>query len=268
MKKIFAGLLLVLGSLQASAQTQRIFQQAELDALLAPVALYPDSVLPQIFVAAGYPQQVREAANWSRANPHLRGDTAVREAQAYGWHPAVASLAAFPELLARMDESPQWLRDLGDAWHSQEPYVMDSVQRLRQRAHAGGQLRSAQPRQIIRQTRIIVVQPLHLHAPVRHHRHHRHFPIVVHALPRPARRQPPAPLNFSNGRLAPVTAPRPAAAATGRAALDLTRAARKANRDEHRESGRRHRGRAGQIDPLAGGSPQRGSVLLRPGFRR
>jgi hypothetical protein len=128
---------------QLSAQAQpRPYSQAELDALLAPVALYPDSVLSDVLVAATYPDEVREAAAWSRANPHLAGEAAVQAADALPWHPSVKALLAFPDLLARMDESPQWTADLGMAFREQEPYVMDTVQALRRRAQASGALQS------------------------------------------------------------------------------------------------------------------------------
>jgi len=160
MKKILLCLLLLAAPLSAPAQA-RTFSQPELDALLAPVALYPDSLLDQILVAATSPQQVAEAAQWSRANPHLSGDEAVRAVQPYGWHPSVAALAAFPDVLARMAESPQWLRELGEAWLNQEPYVMETVQQLRRRAQASGHLASDEQQHVYRQGETIVVQPVY-----------------------------------------------------------------------------------------------------------
>src|SRR5918995_6934659 len=99
------------------AQAQhRVYNQAELDALLAPIALHPDGLLSQILIAATYPDEVAVAARWSRANPHFRGDDAVRAVYGEPWDPSVKALVAFPDLLARMDESPQWLHDLGQAF--------------------------------------------------------------------------------------------------------------------------------------------------------
>jgi hypothetical protein len=136
----------LLTSLQAQAQPTREFNQAELDALLAPVALYPDALLSQILVAATYPDQVAEAA---------------RGGQSSRWHPAVTALTAFPEVLARMAENPQWLRDLGEAYLGYEPYVMETVQQLRRRAEAAGNLQSDSQRQVVRQGETIVVQPVY-----------------------------------------------------------------------------------------------------------
>lgn len=121
-----------------AARAERTFNQAELDALLAPIALYPDSVLNNILDAASHPQDVREAAAWSRANPQLRGDEALRLVENTPWPPSVKALVATPEILARMDESPQWLADLGEADRVHGPYLMETVQALRQRAQANG----------------------------------------------------------------------------------------------------------------------------------
>lgn len=142
-----------------SARAERIYNQAELDALLAPVALYPDNVLSDILVAAGYPQDVHEAAGWSRANPYLRGDDALRAVENTPWHPSVKALAAFPEMLARMDESPQWLADLGDAYRVHGPYVMDTVQSLRRRAQANGYLQSDGYQQVYDDGGAIAIAP-------------------------------------------------------------------------------------------------------------
>jgi len=161
--KILARLLfcLALASFNTAAQTQRVFSQAELDAMLAPIALYPDALVSQILTAAIYPEHVADAARWSRANPHLRGDEAVRAVQGMPWDSSVKELVALPELLSRMDESPQWTRDLGDAYLAQEPHVLDTIQSLRRRAQANGNLRSTDRQSVYTQGDTIVVQPAH-----------------------------------------------------------------------------------------------------------
>ena len=157
MKKILAALAAVL--VVGSAHAQRIYNQAELDSMLAPIALQADGVVSQILIAATYPEQVAEAARWSRANPHLSGDAAVRAVQNEPWDPAVKALVAFPDLLARMGESPQWLHDLGEAFLNQEVQVMDTVQALRQRAQAAGHLSSTDQYVVYPQGEAIVVYP-------------------------------------------------------------------------------------------------------------
>ena len=164
MRRLAAWLLLTLMTLPAFAQAPaRTYNQPELDALLAPVALYPDALLSHILVAATYPEDLREAADWSRANGHLSGQQAVEAAEPMPWHPSVKALVATPELLARMDESPQWTADLAAAFVNQEPYVMDTVQALRRRAQASGHLESTPEYQVQRQGHAIAVYPAHPH---------------------------------------------------------------------------------------------------------
>jgi hypothetical protein len=146
-------------AIAGSAQAQRFYSQAELDAMLAPIALQTDGVVAQVLMAATYPEEVAEAAAWSRANPHLRGDDAVRAAHDYDWDPSVKALVAFPELVQRMDESPQWLQDLGEAFSLQQAQVMDTVQALRRRAQGTGHLASTDQTAVYQDSGAIVVQP-------------------------------------------------------------------------------------------------------------
>lgn len=153
----------------APAQAQRLYNQAELDAMLAPIALHPDALVSQILIAATYPDEVAEAARWSRTNPSFRGEEAVRLVQYEPWDPAVKALVAFPELLQRMEESPQWLQDLGHAFLHQQAHVMDTVQLLRRRAHAAGHLTNTDQYAISSEADAIVVQPRTQIVYVRHY---------------------------------------------------------------------------------------------------
>jgi hypothetical protein len=161
MRNVVSALILALmGALfVGSAQAQRVYDQAELDAMLAPIALQPDGVVSQVLIAATYPDEVAAAASWSRANPHMRGDLALRAVENQPWDPAVKALVAFPELLIRMDESPQWLRELGEAFSQQQAQVMDTVQALRRRAQSTGHLASTDQQTVYDQGDAIVVQP-------------------------------------------------------------------------------------------------------------
>jgi hypothetical protein len=128
---------------QAAYQARTTVPQQELDAILAPVALYPDSLLSQLLMAATYPRDVAEAARWSRANPALKGDDAVRAVESQQWDPSVKSMVAFPEVLAAMGDQPQWTQRLGEAFLAQEDAVMQTVQQLRRRADEAGTLQSS-----------------------------------------------------------------------------------------------------------------------------
>ncbi|MES2553948.1 MAG: DUF3300 domain-containing protein [Pseudomonadota bacterium] len=120
------------------------FSQQQLDQMLAPIALYPDALLSQVLQAATYPLEVVQAARWSRAHPDLNGDAAVQQARQNNWDPSVVSLTAFPQVLEQMDEKLDWTEQLGDAFLAQQPQVMDTVQNLRQKASAAGNLQSNQ----------------------------------------------------------------------------------------------------------------------------
>ena len=178
---------LLLLALVVPAQA-RGFEQPELDALLAPVALYPDELVGHILVAAAYPDQVSEAARGTPAQPH--------------WHPSVNALIPYPELLQRMAESPQWMQDLSQAYIYQQASVMLTVQSLRTRAAAHGHLPPEPQREVayVRYYDPLIVyggwwwpayrpvfwRPWHVHRVfVPHHHHHRHHHVAPrHAPPR------------------------------------------------------------------------------------
>lgn len=137
--------LLYLGAIwagPAQAQAQAKLDNARLDQLLAPVALYPDSLLSQVLMAATYPDDVAAAAKWSADHPKDSGDAAVKAAEGQSWDPSVKSLVAFPSVMDLMGRQPQWVKSLGDAFLAQPDDVMDSVQRLRAEARKAGTLTS------------------------------------------------------------------------------------------------------------------------------
>lgn len=150
-------LTFALGS--AQAQPADSFSQQELDRIVAPIALYPDPLLSQILMAASYPLEVAEAARWLRARPGLSGDDAVRAAESENWDPSVKSLLAFPQVLTRMDEDPQWTQSLGDAFLEQQEDVMETVQALRRRAQAAGSLRSDDRLTVVESGSRLLLQP-------------------------------------------------------------------------------------------------------------
>lgn len=156
-------LVLLTGAFAQSGSTPESnpqFSQAELDQMLAPIALYPDAMLSQMLMAATYPLEVVEAARWSRANPELKGDAAVRAAGDQGWDPSVASLVAFPDVLATMDQKLDWTQRLGDAFLVQQAQVMDTVQSLRGKAEQAGNLKSNAQVAIAQDEGAIAIDPV------------------------------------------------------------------------------------------------------------
>ena len=138
---IFAAtLLLVAAPVRAADPTA--FTVEQLDQMLAPIALFPDALLSQVLMAATYPSDVAQAADWAFANHNLEGDAAVKAVQDKPWDPSVQSLVAFPQVLAMLGEKPEWVHDLGDAFLAQPEAVMDSVQFLRSKAKNAGNLSS------------------------------------------------------------------------------------------------------------------------------
>ena len=133
----------------SAGSAQQTFSQEELDRLLAPIALYPDALLAQILMASTYPLEVVEAARWSKANPKVT-DKALEDAMArQQWDPAVKSLTAVPEVLKQMNDNLSWTQKLGDAFLAQQQAVMDTVQMLRAKADANGNLKTT-PQQVVR----------------------------------------------------------------------------------------------------------------------
>lgn len=137
--------------------------QAKLDQMMAPVALYPDSLLSQILMASTYPDQVAEAAKWSKANPDTKGDAAVKAVQSKSWDPSVASLVAFPQVLAMMGDKPDWVKEMGDAFLAEPDKVMDTVQGLRKKAKDAGNLKTTEQQKVTEDTSnqqtIIKIEP-------------------------------------------------------------------------------------------------------------
>jgi uncharacterized membrane protein YgcG len=127
----------------AAANKTPPFKKEELEALLAPIALYPDALLAQIFMASTYPLEVVEAARWSKEHPEVKGDAVAGAVQSQTWDPSVKSLVAFPTVLEKMNEKIDWTQKLGDAFLAQQKEVMQSVQVLRNKAKQTGNLKSS-----------------------------------------------------------------------------------------------------------------------------
>ncbi|BAN22772.1 DUF3300 domain-containing protein [Caballeronia insecticola] len=134
---------------QPAASTGQKLSNEQLDALTAPIALYPDALLAQVLMASTYPSDITEAAAWSKANPNVKGDDAVKAVQSEPWDPSVQSLVAFPQALATMASKPDWVTQLGNAFIAQPSDVMDSVQRLRRAAQSAGNLKTTEQQKVV-----------------------------------------------------------------------------------------------------------------------
>jgi uncharacterized membrane protein YgcG len=131
----------------------------QLQRLVAPIALYPDSLVAQILGASAFPEQVVEADRWVQAHPELKGEDLGKAVDQQPWDPSVKALTAFPSVLGNMDKNLSWTSSLGDAYYNQEQDVMDAVQVMRQKAEQAGNLKST-PQQVVKTDGpTIVVQP-------------------------------------------------------------------------------------------------------------
>jgi hypothetical protein len=121
------------------------FSTEQLDALLAPIALYPDALLTQILMATTEPLQIVQAKRWldDPAHSALKGDALTQALAAQNWDPSVKSLVPFPQVLDMLNSKLDWTQQLGYAFATQQADVLDSVQRLRRQAQAAGNLQSS-----------------------------------------------------------------------------------------------------------------------------
>src|SRR6202451_3042830 len=124
----------------------------QLDDLVAPIALYPDTVLSQILAASTYPIEVVEAQQWLQQNRGLKGQQLLDAAKQQNWDPSVQALVVFPDVLARLNQDIRWTTDLGNAFLAQQADVMHAVQYMRAKAQANGKLRSGPQENVTTQT--------------------------------------------------------------------------------------------------------------------
>jgi hypothetical protein len=136
----------------AAAPSQQLLTAGQLDALVAPIALYPDALLSEILMAATYPLEVVEADRWANANKSLQGDALKAAIDKQNWDDSVKSLAATPDVLDLMSNKLDWTQQLGDAVLAQQPDVMDAIQRLRVKAQANNKLQSTSQQTVTTQS--------------------------------------------------------------------------------------------------------------------
>src|SRR5271165_4661965 len=144
-----------------AAQAPRYAQQTpeQLQQLVAPIALYPDSLVAQILAASTFPEQVVVADRWVQAHPDLKGDALARAVDPMQWDPSVKALTAFPSVLGNMDKNLSWTSTLGDAYYNQQQDVMDAVQVMRSKAEQAGNLKTTPQQTVTTQGSTIIIQP-------------------------------------------------------------------------------------------------------------
>jgi len=192
--------------LGAVAQAQQSGQQganltlAQLQALVAPIALYPDSLLSQVLMAATYPLEVAEAASWLKSNANIKGEALQDALKNQSWDNSVKSLVSFPDALNALGSKLDWTQRLGDAYLAQPKDLFQAVQDLRAKAKQAGNLNSG-PQITVTQApqQEIVIAPTNpqvVYVPTYNPQ------FVYGAWPYPA--YPPAPPYYSGASMAAV----------------------------------------------------------------
>jgi len=164
---IIISLLMVLSvtTVQGYVETEQYnrFSKEELTQMLAPIALYPDSLLAQILMASTYPLEIVEAERWLHRYKELKGDALYNALMDKDWDTSVKSLCNFPDVLFALSEKIDQTRRLGDAFLSQEDEVMAVVQELRDSAYEKGNLRADKKQKVIVEREIIRIEPVYTH---------------------------------------------------------------------------------------------------------
>ena len=136
----------------AGAELAPTIPPEELEALIAPIALYPDPLLIQVLAASTYPLEIVQLKQWLDENKKLKGKALVDATAQQNWDPSVQALAAFPVVVNKLANKIQWTTDLGNAFLAQESDVMDAVQRLRAKAQENGALKSNDKQKVATET--------------------------------------------------------------------------------------------------------------------
>ncbi len=136
---------------------------AQVEALVAPIALYPDPLLAQTLVASTYPLEIIQLQQWMAKHPGLKDKALADSVAKQPWDPSIQSMAAIPEVVKRLADDIQWTTELGNAFLAQQDDVMDAVQAMRKKAVEKGALTSNEQQkvdtQVVEKETVIVVQP-------------------------------------------------------------------------------------------------------------
>ena len=122
------------------------------------IALYPDSLLTQVLMASTYPLEIVQANRWAKENKDKKGDALAKALEEQPWDPSVKSLVNFPDVLSMMNEKLDLTQKLGDAFLAQQKEVMDTVQNLRKKAEASGNLKTTEEQKVIVEKETIIIE--------------------------------------------------------------------------------------------------------------
>jgi hypothetical protein len=129
-----------------------LLKPEQLEALVAPIALYPDELLANVLAAATYPLELVQADRWLKAHKSLKGDALKKEVEKQAWDVSVKALASTADVVSMMSDKVDWTKNLGDAVLAQQPDVMDAIQRLRSKAYDNKKLVTTKQQKVTVQT--------------------------------------------------------------------------------------------------------------------
>ena len=132
----------------AAAQAPAKLPPDQLDALVAPIALYPDPLLSQTLVASTYPLEIVQLQQWLAKNPGLKDKALADAVKKQDWDPSIQAMAGLPDAVKQLAENIKWTTDLGNAFLAQQDDVMDAVQRMRKKASDTGNLKSSEQQKV------------------------------------------------------------------------------------------------------------------------
>ncbi len=150
----------------AAAPAPPVYSATQLEDLVSPIALYPDSLVAQILMGSTYPLEIVQADRWRQGHKDLKEDALATALDGQGWDPSVEALTYFPDLLGRMSKNLEWTQEIGNAFLAQQTDVLAAVQRMRKKAYEAGTLQSGpqqtvtvEPSTAAPQEQVIKVEP-------------------------------------------------------------------------------------------------------------
>lgn len=144
---------------QTNQPAMQQFSQEQLNQMLAPIALYPDKLLAQVLTASTYPLDVTSADKFVKANSSLKGDDLLNASKNETWDPSVKSMLGFPDVLDMMNKHIDWTSNLGTAFLRQQADVMNTIQSLRDKAFAAGNLKTTNQQVVKKVKKVIYIEP-------------------------------------------------------------------------------------------------------------
>src|SRR6266446_810176 len=140
-----------------------LLKPEQLEALVAPIALYPDELLANVLAASTYPLEIVQSDRWLKERKSLKGDALKKEVDKQSWDDSIKALASTAEVLTMMSDKLEWTKNLGDAFLAQQPDVMDAIQRLRTKAYDNKKLVTTKQQKVRVQTQenkqVVVIEP-------------------------------------------------------------------------------------------------------------